>query len=197
MDEALNAGLQLHECTVIRDVGDTPLETGSDRILAFYAVPWIVEELFHAKRDTVSLVVDLDDLHLHLLADIEHLCWMIDPAPGDVGDVQQPVNASEIHKGSVIGDVLHDAVDHLTFFKILHQLLPLLGARLFEDRTTGHNDIAAATIHLQDLKLLRHIHQRSNVADWTDVDLRSRKKCHRAIEINGEATLDLIEDDSL
>src|SRR5262249_19324264 len=106
-------------------------------------------------------------------------------------------NASEIHKGSVVGDVLHDAVDHLTFFKILHQLLPLLGARLFEDGAARHNDVPSAPIHLQDLKLLRHIHQRSNVADRTDVDLRSREKCHGAIEINGETTLDLIEDDSL
>src|SRR5215510_8223163 len=110
MDEALNTGLQLNKRTVIRDVGDTPLETGSDRILAFYALPRIVEELLHAKRDTVSLVVDLDDLYLHLLADIEHLRRMIDAAPRDVGHVQQPVNASEIHKGSVVGAVLHDAI---------------------------------------------------------------------------------------
>ena len=80
----------------------------------------------------MGLMVDLDDLDLHLLADIEHFGGVIDAPPGDIGDVQQPVDAAEIHERAVIGDVLHDAVDDLTFFQILHQFLTLFRTRLFE-----------------------------------------------------------------
>jgi hypothetical protein len=51
-------------------------------------------------------------------------------------------------------------------------------------------------VHLQDLERLRHVHQRADVADRTDVDLRARQEGHGAVEIDGEAALDLVEDDA-
>ena len=36
-----------------------------------------------------------------------------------------------------------------------------------------------------------------DVADRADVDLRARQEGHRAVEIDGEAALDLVEDDAL
>jgi hypothetical protein len=88
--------------------------------------------LLHAKRDAVRLVVDLDDLDLHRLADVEHFGRVIDPAPRDVGDMQQAVDAAEVHERAVVGDVLDHAVDDLALFEILHQLLALLGPGLFQ-----------------------------------------------------------------
>src|SRR5215475_4865930 len=132
VDQALDSRLKLNEGSVVGDVGDTPFEARAHRILALDALPRIIEQLFHAKRNAVGLVIDLDDLDLHLLADVEHFGRMIDAAPGDVGHVQQSVDAAEINERTVVGDVLHDAVDDLTFFEVLHQFLTLLGARLFE-----------------------------------------------------------------
>jgi hypothetical protein len=40
------------------------------------------------------------------------------------------------------------------------------------------------------------VHQRADVADRTDVDLRTRQEGHGAVEIDGEAALDLVEDDA-
>ena len=103
----------------------------------------------------MGLVVDLDDLDLHRLADVEHLGRVIDAPPGDVGDVQQAVDAAEVHERAVVGDVLDHAVDDLALFEVLHQLLALLGAGLFQHGAAGHDDVAAAAIHLQDLERLR------------------------------------------
>src|SRR6266508_266460 len=197
MDQALDPRLELHERAVIGDVGDAALEAGSDRILGVDALPRIIEQLLHAERDAVRLVIDLDDLDLHLLADIEHFGRMIDAPPGDVGNVQQAVDAAEIDEGAVIGDVLHHAVDDLTFFQVLHQFLTLLGASLFEHGTAGDHDVAAASIHFQDLKRLRLVHQRRHVADRPDVDLRARQERHRAVEVDREPAFDLIKDDAL
>ena len=134
---------------------------------------------------------------LHRLADGQNLGRVIDPAPGDIGDVQQAVDAAEIDERTVIGDVLDDAVDDLTFFEILHQFLALLGAGLFQHGAARHHDVAAAAIHLEDLERLRIVHQRRDVADRPDIDLRARQEGHRAVEIDGEAALDLIEDDAV
>src|ERR1700733_8891386 len=122
---------------------------------------------------------------------------MIDAPPGDIGDVQQAVDAAEIDEGAVIGDVLDRTVDDLALFEILHQFLALLGARLFEDGAARDDDIAAPAIHLEDLELLLIVHQRRDIADRTDVDLRARQERDRSVEIDGEAALDLIEDDAL
>src|SRR6202158_2321479 len=171
VDQAFDARLQLDERAVVGDVGDAAGEARVQRILRLDALPGIVEQLLHAERNTVGFVVDLDDLDLHGLADSQDFGRVIDPAPGDIGDVQQAVNAAEINERTVIGDVLDHAVDDLTLFEVLHQFLALLGAGLFENRAARHHDVAAAAVHLEDLERLRIVHQRCDVANWTDIDL--------------------------
>src|SRR6185437_4388763 len=196
VDQSLDARLQFDERAVVGDVGHAAFETRADREFSFDALPRIVEQLLHAKRDTVRLVIDLDDLHFHRLADIEHFGRMIDPAPRVVRDVQQAIDAAEIDERAVVGDVLDHAVDDLAFFEILHQLLTLLGARFFQHAAAGDDAVAAPAIHFQNLERLRHVHQRRDVADRANVDLRARQECYCAVEIDGEAALDLIEDDA-
>src|ERR1700753_1339409 len=113
VNQALDARLQLDECAVIGDVGDATGKTRIERIFRLDALPRIVQQLLHAERDAVGLVVDLDDIELYGL--------VIDPAPGDIGDVKETIDAAEIHERTVIGDVLDHPVDHLTFFEVLHQ----------------------------------------------------------------------------
>src|SRR5262249_9374147 len=69
--------------------------------------------------------------------------------------------------------------------------------RLLKHRAARDDDIAAPAIHLEDLKRLRLVHQRGDVADRPDVDLAAREKRDRAVEVDGKAALDLIEDDAL
>src|SRR6202161_2605170 len=197
VDQAFDARLQFDERAVVGDVGDAAGEARIERILRLDALPRIVQELLHAERAAVGFVIDLDDLHLHRLADGQHLGRVVDPAPGDIGDMQQAVDAAEVDERTVIGDVLDDTVDDLTFFEILHQLLALLGAGLFQHGTARHHDVAAAAIHLQDLERLRIVHQRCDVADRADVDLGARQEGDRAVEVDGEAALDLVEDDAV
>ena len=196
VDQAFDARLQFDERAVVGDVGDAAGELGADRVLGFDAIPRIGLQLLHAQRDAVALLVDADDLHLDGLADRQHLGRVVDAAPGDVGDVQQAVDAAEVDERTVIGDVLDHAVDDLAFFELLDDLRTLFGAALFEDGAARHDDIAAALVHLEDLERLRHVHQRADVADRTDVDLRARQEGHGAVEVDGEAALDLVEDDA-
>src|SRR3954468_1831013 len=130
VDQAFDARLQFDERAVVGDVGDAAGEARVQRVLRLDALPRIVQQLLHAERNAVGLVVDLDDLDLHGLADGEHFGRVVDPAAGDIGDVQESIDAAEIDECTVIGDVLDNAIDDLALFEVLHQLLALLGAGL-------------------------------------------------------------------
>src|SRR5262249_4285155 len=82
----------------------------------------------------------------------------------------------------------------LAFLEILHQLLTLLGASLLEHGAARDHDVAAPAIHFQNLERLRVVHQRPDIADRTNVDLRPWQERHRTVEVDGKAALDLIEE---
>ena len=113
MDEALDARLELDERAIFGDVGHPAAEHAADRILGRSAFPRIALELLHAERDALRLPVDADDLHLHRVADVEHLGRVIDALVADVGDVEQAVDAAEVDERAIVGDVLDHALDHL------------------------------------------------------------------------------------
>ena len=105
---------------------------------------------------------------------------VVDAPPGDVGDVQQPVDPAQIDEGAVIGDVLDHAVQDLAFLEAGHQLGALLGAALFQHGAARHHDVAARAVHLEDLEGLRRAQERGDVAHRADIDLAARQEGHRA-----------------
>src|SRR5216683_668935 len=120
---------------------------------------------------------------------------MVDAPPGDVGDVQEAVDAAEIDEGAVIGDVLDHAGEDLAFLERGDQLRALLGPAFLEHGAARHHDIAARAVHLEDLEGLRRAQQGGDVAHRADIDLAARQKGAGAVEIDGEAALDAAEDD--
>src|SRR5690606_7346715 len=105
-----DARLQFHERTVVGDVGDAAGELGPDRVFRRDAFPRIGLKLLHAERDAVAFLIDADDLDLDGLPDGQHLVGVVDAAPGDIGDVQEPVDAAQIDERTVIGNVLDHAL---------------------------------------------------------------------------------------
>ena len=88
VDKTFNAWFQFNKCTIFGDVGDRTVELGANRIFFGRAVPWIAFQLFHAKRDTLGVLVDLDDLDFQRVADVDHLVRVIDPLVGQIGNMQ-------------------------------------------------------------------------------------------------------------
>ena len=55
MDETLNTGLELNECTIIGDIGHAAGIFGADRIFDANALPGIRLKLLHAEGNTLGL----------------------------------------------------------------------------------------------------------------------------------------------
>src|SRR5690606_39775547 len=70
----------------------------------------------------------------------------------------------------------------------------LFSAGFFQDGATRDDDVAARTVHLQDGEGLFLAHQRADVADRTDVDLRAGQEGRGAAQVDGEAALDAADD---
>ena len=88
----------------------------------------ILERAVIAARRGVHVRLVVDDLMTigqeNVLADLQRFGRVIDALPGDIGDVKQAIDAAQIDKGAVVGDVLDDAVQHLAFLPSLAALLP-------------------------------------------------------------------------
>src|SRR3989442_486766 len=113
----------LDEPAVVGDVGDLAEQPRARGIAPGQADPGILAELFHAERDAVLFLVELQNLGRDFVADGQHFGRMLDAPPGEVGDVQQSVDTAQVDERAVIGDVLDDPLNDRAFLQRLQKLL--------------------------------------------------------------------------
>jgi hypothetical protein len=174
VDQAFDAVLDLDERAVVGDVRDLAEHAGVGRVTAGDVLPRIRAELLEAQRDTRTLAVELQDADVDLVADLDHFRRMLDALPRHVGDVQQAVDATEVHERAVVGEVLDGALEHGAFLQVVHERAALGGELLLDDRATGNDNVVALLVELDDLELERLAFEVRGVAHGTDVDERTR-----------------------
>ena len=114
---------------------------------------------------------------------------MLDAPVGEVGDVQQPLDAAEVDERAVRLDA-RDAAAHLRVHGELRARL--LRARLalaLEHRTTRDDDAAAFAVDLEHLAHQRLVRVRREVLDVLERDLRGRHERARRTELELEPAL--------
>lgn len=192
MHQAFDAGLELDECAVVSDRHDLALDGGLDGVALLDGEPGIRELLLVAEADALGLLVVLEHGHFDLVAHLEHLAGVVEPAPGHVGDVQQAVHAAEVDEGAVLGDVLDGALDQLAFFEAREGLF--LQARVdgLEEQLAGQHDVAAAAVDLDDLHVEGLAEVGIQVADGLHVHLAAGQEGADA-DVDRQAALDLLE----
>src|SRR5690606_34592066 len=142
VDQAFDARLQFHESAVFGDVGDGAIDLRADGILGGDAFPRIAFELLHAEADALRFGVDANDLNGDGVTDVDHFARVVDPLVAHIGDVEQAVDAAEVHEGAVIGDVLHHTFAHLAFGELVDQFAALFGAGFFQHGAARNDDVA-------------------------------------------------------
>src|SRR5262245_15832258 len=185
--EAFDALFDFREAAVVGDVRDLAEQTRARRIAPREIRPRIRAELLQAERDAVALAVELEDLDLELLADAHDLGRMLDALPRHVGDVQQAVDAAEIHERAVVGEVLHDALEHRALLQVLQQRLALGAVLGLDDRAPRHDHVVALLVELDDLEFERLALERGRIADRAHVDERARQERADEVHVDGEA----------
>src|SRR5882762_14843 len=194
VDESLDAGLELDERAVIRDRHDLALHACADGILGGDVLPGVSLQLLQAERDALALPVDVEDLHLELLADLHHLGRMRHAAVAHVGDVQQAIHAAQVDEGAEVGDVLDDALPHLIDRQLLHQHVALRLALGFEQHAARDDDVAAAFVELDDLELEALAEQLVDIRNAAQRDLTAGQERVHPHQVHDDAALDLFHE---
>lgn len=147
--------------------------------------------MLETQRDTVLFGVELEDLGGDFLAGLNDFARVADTAPCHVGDVQQAVDAAEVHERTVFGDVLDHAAHDCAFLQGFHQLGAFFAHAGFDHGTARQHDVVALAIELDDLEFEGLVLVRGQVLDRTRVDQRTRQERADAVDQDGETALDL------
>ena len=167
------------------------------RVAPRQAHPRIFAELLHAQRNAVFLLVELEYLGFDFVADRQHFRRMLDAAPGEIGDVQQAVDAAQVHERAVIGDVLDDALDHCAFLQAGEQRLALGALRRFQHCAARYHHVVALAVELDDLEIHLLVFVGRGVLDRADIHQRTRQEGADAVHHDSETALDLAVDHAL
>src|SRR5213078_2647730 len=186
------------EGAVVLERDDLAAHDGAGDVLLGRAAPRILGDLLEAEADALGVGVELEDRDPDVIADLEQLARVIDPAPAHVGDVEQTVDAAEVDERAVLGEVLDDALDDLAFLKALERRLLERGALLLEQHAARQHDVAALLVELDDLELEALAEERVEVAHRAQIDLRAgEERLDAAADRDRQAALDARGDHAL
>ncbi len=158
-------------------------------------VPGVLSNLLQTEGDTLVFRIKLEDFDLHFIADPEQLRGVVHPTPGHVGDVEQPVNSTEVHKTTVVGDILDDSVHHAAFLDPFQRLRLQLLAFFFEESTPRQNDVATLLVELDNLEFVALADELLEVAHGSEFHLGPGEECLHA-DVDCKTSLDSAGDDT-
>src|SRR5712664_926383 len=196
VDQALDARLHLDEGAVIGEADHLAAHARARRVLLRGVRPGILLDLLEAQADALGGRIELEHGDAQLVADVEHLARVPDPAPRHVGDVEQAVDAAQVDERAVVGEVLDDAGEDRAFLELLEGVLLQLLALLFQEDAPAEHDVAALLVELDDLELVLLADQLIEIADRTEIDLRARQERLDA-DVDGKPALHPADDGAL
>src|SRR5690606_37032126 len=144
--QTFNAFFQFSKAAVVGQVGDNRFDLGAFWVTTLDFDPRIFAQLLETQRYAVALAVELEHLDFDFLTNSNDLAWVLDTFPGHVGDVQQAIDAAEVNERTVVGEVLDDTFDGLTFLQAVEQFVALGGVDRLEYCATAYNHVVALLI---------------------------------------------------
>ena len=173
MNQAFDALFNFHEAAVVGDIRDLAEQARVGGVAPRDVLPGVGAQLLETERDALALAVELEDPHVDLFADLHHLGRMLDALPGHVGDVQQAVDAAEVHERAVIGEILHHTLDRCAFLQVIEKRRALRAVFLLDHRTARYHDVVALLVELDDFEFERLVLEIGRIAHRTHIDERA------------------------
>ena len=190
---SLDAITEVHEGTKGHELGDATLDDRPGRIPLDERLPRVFGGLLETERDALAIEVDIQDLHLDLLTDLDDLGGMVDVIPGELGDMDQAVDATEVHEGPKVHDRGDGALKTHARLELGEDLGALRLASLLEDGASGEDDVVAVAIHLDDAGLDTGTEIGGEVLDATQIDQGGGQKASQT-DVEDKPTLDDLDD---
>ncbi|CAB4931128.1 unannotated protein [freshwater metagenome] len=170
VDETLDALVDAHERAERNELRDLARHDLADRVGPGEVLPRILLRRLERERDPLAVHVNVEYLDGDLLADLDNLGRVIDVLPGELGDVDEAVDATEIDEGAEVHDRRDDAGADLTLLELLEEGVAHLALGLLKPRTAREHDVVAILVELDDLRLEHLAHVRLQVADPAHLD---------------------------
>ena len=175
--QSFDALLQFDKRAVISDADHASTNVCAHGITMFRIQPRIGRELLEAQRNALLVLVELQHLHLDLIAYVDQVAGMSEASPRHVGDVQQTIDAAEIDECAVVGEVLDHAGQDRAFLQVLQSLGSLFTLLAFQHLLARDHNVAALLVQLDDGNFETLALHRIQIARRTQVGLGAGKKC--------------------
>ena len=193
VDQALDAVTEVDEGAKRHELRDGALDDGVDRVLLDERAPGILGGLLETEGDALAVEVDIEHLDLDLLADLDDLGGVVDVVPGELGDVDQAVDAAEVDEGAEVDDRGDRALEAHARLELRENLGALGLAGLLEHDAAGQDNVVAVAVHLDDAGLDAGAEVGVEVLDATEVDERGGQEATQA-DVEDKAALDDLDD---
>ena len=116
---------------------------------------------------------------------------MLDSLPRHIGDVQQAVYATQVDKGTVIGEVLDNTFNNHAFGQVRQQLFALGAIGFFENRAATNNHIVALAIQLDNFEFELFALEVRGLANRAHINQGAGQECADSVDVNRKAAFDL------
>ena len=193
MHEPLDTLEDLDERAERDHLGHRALELVTHVVGVDDALPRILLGLLETQGDALAIAVDVQHLDLDGLADRQDLARVVHVRPRELGDVDQAVDAVQVHERAEVDDVRDLALDDQARLQALQDRLTLLLALLLEDRAARQDDVIARAIKLYNFGLDRLTKVLVQVRHTADVHQRGGQEAAHP-EVDDQAALDDLDD---
>ena len=149
-DQTLDAGLHFDERTELHGAGHFAAHALTGLVFLFNQRPRVGGQLLQAERNLVRLAVDLQDLDFEVVAGVQHVGRLLHPMPGDLGHVQQAVDAAQVQKRAEVGEGAHRAANDSAFLERIELLASRLVLLVLKNGAAVYNDVFVGGVELDD-----------------------------------------------
>ncbi len=171
MHQTFDALFQLDERTVIGQAHNTSFDALSDQIGLFHSLPRILGTLFEAQRHPLGVGIKFQYFDLDFVTHLEHFTGMINTTPTHVRNVQQAINTAEIHKATILRDVLDDTGNQLSNLQVFQRFCFQLLALFLQQCASRQNNVAAFLVELDHFEFIGHTEELIQVPNRAQINL--------------------------
>src|SRR5690606_33218351 len=152
MQQPLDAVLQHDERAKVHDVVDFTLHHLTDVVVFQNRIPRIGEGAAQAEGDALLLVVKLQHVDVHLVANADDIRRMRDAMPRQFRHVDQPICTTDVHEYAEVPDARDPARHDVADAQFREQAFFLGSPPLALGFALGEDQAAAALVDLDDLQ---------------------------------------------